>query len=136
MGDVPVTQIKQQTIDHYLIRNLGSIYASTYGRGIFMDTTYYTPLGVDPGNGNPVGNVGSIRISPNPVTEKATLTYDTEKAGIVAVQVTDLTGRNVISTSFGEQPKGTHVSVLDLRSLNSGTYIIRIGNAFGKVVKL
>ncbi|MEI6456118.1 MAG: T9SS type A sorting domain-containing protein [bacterium] len=136
MGDVPVTQIKQQTLDHYLIKNLGTIYASTYGRGIFIDTTYYTPLGIDPGNITPVGKNSTIRVTPNPATDKISITYDLEKAGSVTAQVTDLTGRNVITTLFGDKPKGSNISVMDLRSLPAGTYIIRVGNAFGKVVKL
>jgi len=136
MGDVPVTEIKQQTLDNYLIRNAGTIYAATYGRGLFIDTTFYTPVGIDPGNSTLISKQGFLRMSPNPVKDIVTISYNLEKDGWVNVQVNDITGRNVLNYSFGEKPKGTNVSTLDLRSLSAGTYIVRIGNSFGKVVKL
>jgi len=136
MGDVPVTEIKQQTLDNYLIGNKGTIYAATYGRGIFVDTTYYTPVGIDPGNSILVSKNGIIRINPNPANDIVNIMYNLEKAGWIDVQVTDITGRTIIVNSFGEKPKGINISALDLRSLPAGTYIVRVANSFGKVVKL
>ena len=43
LGDAPVTMVKQQNINYYPIQNYGNIYISTFGRGLFMDTTYYVP---------------------------------------------------------------------------------------------
>jgi hypothetical protein len=136
MGDVPVTEIKQQTQDNYLIKNKGTLYASTYGRGIFIDTTFYTPVGIDPGTIPVNSSNGILRINPNPVKDVVNITYDLEKAGWVDVQVTDITGRTVLIQSFGEKSKGINVSSLDIRSLPAGTYIVRVANSFGKIVKL
>jgi len=136
MGDVPVTEIKQQTIDNYLIGNKGTIYISTYGRGLFTDTTYYTPVGIDPGNTTPISKNGILRINPNPASDIINIMYDLDKAGTVEVQLTDITGRIVLNNSLGNKPTGTNISTLDIKPLPAGTYIVRIANAFGKVVKL
>lgn len=135
MGDVPVTEIRQQTTDFYIVKNQGTIYASSYGRGLWMDTTYYTPTGIDPVHGNPATSC-SLGIFPNPVNEKVNISYTMENHGTVSVQVNDLMGRMTLSTSFGNQTKGTHTSTLDLRTLPAGTYIVRVNNCFGKIVKL
>jgi len=135
MGDIPVTEIKQQTLNHYLINNMGNIYASTYGRGIFIDTTYHTPVGINPVN-NPVSKNTMLWISPNPVKDMVNITYNLDKAGWVNVQMTDITGRIILTRNFGDKPKGINVSSLDIRSLPAGTYIIRVANSFGKIVKL
>ncbi len=136
MGDVPVTEIKQQTLNHFLIENMGTIYASTYGRGIFIDTTYYTPVGIDPNTVPVNNNSGMLRISPNPVKDMVNITYNLDKAGWVDIHVTDIMGRNVLSQSLGDKSKGTNVSSLDMSSLPAGTYIVRIANSYGKIVKL
>jgi len=135
MGDLPVTEIRQQTTRHYSVMNYGSIYAASYGRGLWMDTTYYTPLGIDPIQGKPA-SACSLIIYPNPATNKANVTYTLENYGKISVQVNDLMGRNVMNTTFGDKSKGTHTSTLDLRTLPSGTYILRVNSCFGKIVKL
>ena len=62
MGSVPVFMLKQQTtyqppvyIDNNGqvftypgIQNWGAIYAASYGKGLFVDTTFIT-VGIDPG---------------------------------------------------------------------------------------
>ena len=136
MGDVPVTEIKQQTLDHFLIKNMGTIYASTYGRGIFTDTTFYTPVGIDPNTVPVNSNSEMLRISPNPVKDIVNITYNLDKAGWVNIQVTDITGRNILTQSLGDKSKGINVSSLDMSSLPAGTYIVRIANSYGKIVKL
>ncbi|MCX6250410.1 MAG: T9SS type A sorting domain-containing protein [Bacteroidetes bacterium] len=135
IGNVPVTQIKQQTINYYPIENYGVIYLSTYGRGFFMDTTYYSPLGIDPG---PVVNAtsGEIQIQPNPARNMITVSYTVEKPANVTANVFDLTGNLLQTISFGNQQAGDHSLKLNLGTLPDGTYIIRINNSLGKVVKI
>jgi len=135
MGDVPVTEIRQQTTNHYMVKNLGTIYAASWGRGLWMDTTYYTPLGIDPGHGKPLSSC-NINVYPNPVKDFVNISYTLESNGKPSVQVNDLMGRNVLNTTFGDQSKGNHTTKLDLHTLPAGTYILRVNNCFGKIVKL
>ena len=134
MGDVPVTDLEQQTWENYSVQNIGYIAAASYGRGLFYDTSYYTPLGVDPIAGDQQ-DIASIQIHPNPIKSSASITYTLPETKQVMVYVYDLTGRLMTSTSFGTQLKGTHTSVLDLSSLPNGTFIIKVNRAYGKVVK-
>jgi hypothetical protein len=135
IGDVPVTEIRQQTVNDFHIENLGAIYLASYGRGLWMDTTYYTPVGIDPVQGNSAP-AGTLLITPNPVRDYATITYTTEKQGNVGLMVVDLTGRVVLTGSLGSKEAGTYTSRIDLSPLPGGTYLVRAGNAYGKIVKM
>ena len=135
IGDVAVTDIRQQIIHDYHILNYGVIYLASYGRGLWMDTTYYTPVGIEPVNGQPSA-WGSLELNPNPVRDILNISYTLEVSGSLAVTVYDLTGKVVMSNSFGYQPKGTFTGQLNLGGLPSGTYIVKIGNGSGKVVKI
>jgi hypothetical protein len=134
MGDVPVTDIHQQTWDNFRIQNLGYIAAASYGQGLFWDTTYFTPLGIKPVSGQGSGYT-LLHIRPNPVRETATVTYSLPGSEQVNAWIYDLTGRCIKSFSLGKQSKGIHTSEVDLSSLPDGTYIIKVHEAFGKVVK-
>ncbi|MBL7138534.1 MAG: T9SS type A sorting domain-containing protein [Bacteroidales bacterium] len=134
MGDLPVTDLKQQTLVHQYVQNVGYIAAATYGRGIFYDTTFFTPVGIDPVQGS--GTVRTVlQIHPNPVQMSAKVTYTLTETMPVIAHVYDLAGRLITTTSFGTQLRGTHTSVLDMSSLPSGTYIVRVNQSYGKVVK-
>ncbi len=134
MGDVPVTDLEQQTWENYRVQNIGYIAAASYGRGLFYDTTYYSPLGVDPVAGDQ-RDISSIQIHPNPVQNTANITYTLPETRQVTAYVYDLTGRLMTTAAFGTQLRGTHTSVLDLSMLPKGTYIIKVNTAYGKVVK-
>ncbi|MFH1936359.1 MAG: T9SS type A sorting domain-containing protein [Bacteroidota bacterium] len=134
MGDLPVTDLEQQTRMHYNVQNTGYIAAATYGKGIFYDTTYYTPVGIDPVQGSETINA-SLQVHPNPVQMSANVTYTLTETAPVIARVYDLAGRLMSTTTFGTQPGGIHTSVLDMRSLPSGTYIVRVNQAYGKIVK-
>ena len=134
MGDLPVTDLEQQTWDNFRVQNLGYIAAASYGNGIFYDTSYYSPVGVDPVS-HDQHTIASIQIHPNPVQNTANITYTLPETKQVTAYVYDLTGRLMTTASFGTQLRGTHTSVLDLNMLPNGTYIIRVNTAYGKVVK-
>ena len=133
MGDVPVTDLHQQTWENFRIQNLGVIAAASDGRGLFYDTTFYVKLGVDPVE-KPVES-NALQIRPNPVKQAATVTFTLNESAPVTAAVFDLTGRMVQEVTLGTYNRGTHSSVIDMTNLPNGTYIIRINEAFGKVVK-
>jgi len=131
---LPVTDLEQQTWDDYRVMNHGYIAAASFGLGLFYDTTFYTPLGAEPGHGD-LAALSILTLSPNPVKDMVSVTYTLTDNMQVAVQVYDLTGRLVMTSSFGNQLQGTHTSKLNLSSLPGGSYILRVNQAFGKVVK-
>ncbi len=134
IGIVPVTEIRQQVMHDYRVVNTGVIYASTYGRGIFMETSHAV-VGIEPGK-NGVAATGSLRISPNPVSDNMTVRYENPAEGSITVAVLDLTGRTVITRILGNQPRGEVSTVVEMGGLTPGTYVVRMGSGFGKIVKL
>jgi hypothetical protein len=134
VGDVRVTDIRQQVIHDYHILNYGVIYLASYGRGLWMDTTYQV-VGIDP---MPVKTAayGALKLNPNPVKDVVNISYANETSCSLAATVYDLAGRIILSTGFGNQPKGTFTGKLVVSSLPQGTYIVKVGNGVGKIVKL
>jgi hypothetical protein len=141
-GNVTVTAIKQQTnigVNYYHPMNYGDLYLATYGRGIFFDDTFGIILGVDPIQPRAAAD-NALRVQPNPFTNSVSVAYKLTKPSNVNVLVYDLTGRMVYSTSFGNQQTGEYTRTIDLASVPSGTYIIKLdygyGQAFGKALKV
>ena len=135
IGNVPVMDIKQQTMNNPVIENYGSIFIASYGRGMWMDTSFYSPVGIDPGQPQTTPS-GSLLISPNPVTDVVKITYTLETSSNISLTLVDLRGRTVMNLSLGFNQKGTHTTKLNLNGLPSGTYMVRVGNAHGKIVKM
>jgi hypothetical protein len=141
-GNVPVTEIQQQTnpgVYYYRPLNYGDLYLSSYGRGIFFDNTFAVVLGVDPGAKKPAAE-NFLKVQPNPFTDHVSIAYKMSRTASVKAMVYDLAGRLVFSGSFGNQQAGEHLQALNLGSLPSGTYIIRLdygyGQAYGKALKV
>ena len=135
LGDVAVTEIRQQILTDYHILNKGVIYVASYGRGIWMDTTYAIPVGIEPILGQPVSH-GSLKLNPNPVADYVNITYSCDATGNLTGTVYDLAGRAVMARDFGTQIKGTFNGKINLSGLPKGTYLIKVGNGYGKIVKM
>jgi len=134
MGNVPVTALSQQTIQYYSMLNYGAVYAATWGLGFFMDTTYLTPVGISPGpSAKKLEN--DLKINPNPVQNYANITYTLSQTGNAGIYVYNMNGTMVMGGSLGIKPQGESTSRIDFSSLQAGTYIVRINNSLGKVVK-
>jgi len=141
-GNVPVTMIKQQTnpgLYYYRPGNYGDLYLASFGRGLFFDDTFGVILGTDPINAKPAAE-NRLKIQPNPFTNNVNISYKIGKTAAVHSMVYDLSGRIIFSTSFGTQQPGEYTQTLNLESLTSGTYIIKLdygtGSSFGKALKV
>ena len=134
MGNVPVTALSQQTIQAYSMLNYGAVYAATWGLGFYMDTTYLTPVGIDPGPSSGRLN-NDLKIIPNPVQNFANITYTLNRTANAEIYVYDLNGTLVMGGSLGIKPQGESTSRIDFSSLSAGMYIVRINNSFDKIVK-
>jgi len=141
-GNVPVTMIKQQTnpgLYYYRPGNYGDLYLASFGRGLFFDDTFGVILGTDPINAKPAAE-NRLKVQPNPFTNNVNISYKIGKTAAVYAMVYDLSGRIIYSTSFGTQQPGEYTQTLNLESLTSGTYIIKLmygtGSSFGKALKV
>ncbi|MCX6276918.1 MAG: T9SS type A sorting domain-containing protein [Bacteroidetes bacterium] len=134
IGDVIVTDIRQQVMRDYHILNYGVIYLASYGRGIWMDTTYYTPVGIEPVS-SLAATSNTLALTPNPVKDQVNISYSVNIAGNIEVLVYDLTGRLVLNYNFGNRPKGIFNGILNVSNLPAGSYLVRVGTASGKLIK-
>jgi hypothetical protein len=141
-GNVPVTIIKQQTnqgLSYYRPNNYGDLYLASFGRGLFFDDTFGIILGTDPIYTKPAA-VNRLKVQPNPFTNEVNISYRIGKSAPVHAMVYDLSGRMIFSTSFGTQQPGEYTKALNLESLSTGTYIIKLdygsGSTFGKAMKV
>ncbi len=136
MGMIPVTSIKQQTYnydDYTKVNNYGIIYASTFGGGIYTDSSYYMarPENFEPEQPTTVNRSNSFGASvyPNPVNDEMTIDFNTvsEKSNIT-VRIIDLTGQVIYVENVGEYSKGNYTYDIPTQELEMGIYLVEISN--------
>lgn len=152
MGDVPVMDLKQQIVNHpdqivwslyqeadtayYIptvyegVRNVGMIYAATYGKGLFRCENFrpeFESVDEDPA----VVETPAINMYPNPVSDMTKVNFTMNSKGNVSYEVYDICGRRVMSQSLGNYSDGNYEVNVDMSALSSGAYIFRL-NQGGK----
>lgn len=144
MGDVPVMELKQQTIykadqmvpmyvDTTVVmvpfagtNNQGVIYAATYGKGLYRCDTYRLHSGNNVPE-TPMVNVNSkVEIYPNPVRESAMIRFDLSQTASVSYQVYDMTGRLVKVENMGNLMEGEYELNISVDGLSAGSYVLRL----------
>ena len=142
MGVVPVMDLKQQTLYHkaqyvetmidsviYVteypgIRNQGAIYAATYGKGLFRCENYLQHIGENVGED--IAEAQTVSMYPNPVREKAMVSFNMNESARVSYQVFDMMGRMVKSETLGTFSDGKHDVEIAMEGLSSGAYVLRL----------
>ncbi len=111
-----------------------AIYFGTYGRGIFMDSTYVTDHTNEIVDSTEyldiptVASVGSnsVRFYPNPAVDQATMELSVVKAGNAVVKIYDLTGKVVYSENLGRMAEGVYTRTIDCQRLQHGMYLVNV----------
>ena len=143
MGDVPVMDLKQQTIykegqfvpmivDTVTVmvpfagtNNHGVIYAATYGKGIFRCETYRQHSGTSVSE-TPAVAQSKVELYPNPVRSAATVRFDLDQNTMVSYQVYDMTGRLVRAENLGTLTEGKHEINVSMDDMATGAYLLRL----------
>ncbi|MDR0969990.1 MAG: T9SS type A sorting domain-containing protein [Lentimicrobiaceae bacterium] len=150
MEDIPVFELKQQTfekgwaevilppasptdpeiiVSYQGVDNYGSIYAATYGRGLFRCDEYRI-VGLDENPGNALGGSATklpMSLYPNPVSNQTRVAFEViGNTAQINCHVYDLSGRVVYSEILGQFANGKHEVQLPLSNLNSGAYILHV----------
>jgi hypothetical protein len=111
-------------------RSYLTIYAGTYGSGIFSSKAY---VGIEEFPDSPAKESNALVIVPNPVVDVATIDLDMTK-GYATIQVFSIDGRLI-----KEQTAKTNANTINFKDYAPGTYIIQViqGGAIksGKVIK-
>lgn len=71
---------------------------------------------------------GSVAISPNPTKYSTTITYNLKTAGLVTIDVMDLTGKTMLQPIEHLSNPGSFEVVLNTVDLASGIYLIRLSS--------
>lgn len=148
---VPVTSIVQQTKSlqrqRYTVRDgvnnvtylfaktkyPYAIYFGTYGRGIFMDTTYVTDHVAEVCDSNDWLGIttvdngeNSVSVYPNPAVDRVTVDLAVVNAGNAIVKIYDVNGKLVHTETLGYLSEGQHQYSLDCRKFSHGMYLLNI----------
>ena len=100
------------------------IYAATHGRGIFRSEVFET-VGVDEPKSIST-EYQELRIYPNPATEKVNVSYNLNSNSDVNISIYNLAGKLVYSESLKSVNSGKHNTIINVNSLNKGTYLVRL----------
>ena len=149
---VPVTSMYQVTYDYPVIKHIGhegvsevlyvyprtkwskAMYFGTYGRGIFMDSSYVVdhsneivPPDVYLGIPSVVSNgQNAVRFYPNPAVDRATMELTVANAGKATVYIYDLSGKVVYTENLGTLAEGVYTHTVDCQALPYGMYLVNV----------
>jgi hypothetical protein len=145
LDNVTVDAIRQQRWDPWLVPNAGCFYLGTHGRGMWRDdSSWQQPTGVDnpsaPGT-NHTSISNSLLVFPNPVADKASVSFTLANGGNATVKIYDLNGKMVYSQEYQHLGAGSNTVQFDAAEFAKGTYLIavtqgakRVGT--GKFIKM
>jgi len=142
LGSVPVFELKQQIISQPSItfqllsgnevvyvtypgtNNWGSIYAATFGRGLFMCDNFFH-VGLDEFTESDQTKDQELLMYPNPVRSSAFIEINSEINSEITIQVYDLTGK-MVKSNIESVNKGLNKISMDFTDFIKGTYIISV----------
>lgn len=140
LPNVPVFQIKQQTMPSYVSFNSGVIYAATHGRGIWSSANYLAPYSIGIEEEAVAYNVENslIKLYPNPGSNYVNVSFQSASEANFKVKVMDLSGRVIIENSLGKLQQGNQVIEVNTQVLSNGVYFVNVSgsNGFNSVSKL
>jgi hypothetical protein len=137
LANVPVYALAQQTKDWTGVKNWGSIYAATHGRGFFKSDDY---LSIPSDEKPSIAINSTLNIYPNPAVTETKVAYQLYETSDVVISVYNLQGKLVFKDSYANQRAGKHSLKLDCNGFSRGTYIVQVSTtkqkANGKFIVL
>jgi hypothetical protein len=137
--NVPVFQIRQQTMESYRCYNSGIIYAATHGRGIWSTDKYFNPnyIGIEEQE-KTVSFDSNLKLFPNPTSNSTTIWFKAAGDANYRITVYDINGRTMMQHTTGKLMEGEHMIQMSTSELNSGIYFVSINgtNNFNANTKL
>lgn len=128
MEILPVFDLRQQQFANnaeFGIKNHGVVYAATFGRGVFTSETFSTKGGASSSHLAGLSDI-EVQVTPNPVSDLATLRYTLDSSSNVEFQVYNLQGKLVKTININNQPAGSNELTVDASGFGSGTYLVRM----------
>lgn len=129
LPSVPVYQLKQQTLPHWLCYNSGYIYAATYGRGVWATSKFATPYIVSVNEiERSFEHEDAFFIYPNPANEYIKTQFQLPN-GTHSLNMTilDITGKVITSENTKINSTGNTTEIqINTQNLPSGIYVIQV----------
>ncbi len=122
---LPIVRVYELEINYVS----GTIFAGTYGRGLWESPLYHHPATSTP----IVPEQVSARLFPNPATDHLWLQLYTEQPLEVQLDLFALDGRFLQTLAQGQWPAGQTTRAMLLPLLPSGTYVYRLMTSAGVV---
>lgn len=72
-----------------------------------------------------IKNIEFVKIRPNPIEDKAVISYDLKTNSAVNIMVYDMSGKQIQVILNTNQNAGTHHTELDVSNLNAGVYLCK-----------
>jgi len=122
MDNTITLAIKQQTLPPWNCNNSGKIYIATGGRGLYVDSTFFVPVGINQLTDN-AGLKGSMRIYPNPMKAGGIIAFTIPESEKVTITIYDMQGRVVEEIPVTDRTPGNHTISINTSDMAIGTYI-------------
>ncbi|MBT4398625.1 MAG: T9SS type A sorting domain-containing protein [Bacteroidetes bacterium] len=129
MQILPVMELDQQHLENNVergVENHGTIYAATFGRGLWKSESFSTKGATSTALAVNQLSTIEVNIMPNPVEDYAQLTYKLDESSDVEFHVFDISGKMVKHVVLDDQTAGQHQTNFDVNKMQAGTYMIRM----------
>ncbi|MCH2214408.1 MAG: T9SS type A sorting domain-containing protein [Flavobacteriales bacterium] len=126
MVRVPVFDLRQQKLPPWNSANSGVVYAGTHGRGVLRTNFLEVPLSTeDIESEQPL--VDGLRVFPNPVTDRASISFDLGQSADVEMFIYSIDGRLIEAFQEQRVGAGTNRQVdFDASNYAIGQYIVQL----------
>ncbi|HWY98940.1 MAG TPA: T9SS type A sorting domain-containing protein, partial [Bacteroidia bacterium] len=124
MANTLVCAIKQQTLPPWQCNNSGDIYIGTHGRGAYVDTTFFKPLGIQPLAASSLKV--EVKVYTNPMNAGGTVSFTLPKTDKVTVTIYDVQGRIVKEIPVANDAPGLHNVNITTSDMPVGVYLATV----------
>lgn len=133
MGPVPVMSIEQQyhhPNDYPLVDNYGVLYISTWGKGLFVDSTYHMEFTkeVETADADETDGISKVNVNvyPNPIRDNFKIQFTLANDGDATLRIFDLSGRIITQEQMGTYTAGNHVYSVNSENMEMGVYFVEV----------
>ena len=102
------------------------------GKQILTRLSFDETLGIETIESN---SISASNLFPNPTTGSTAVNYTLDNASEVSINVVDVAGKVVYSSTEGTQVAGKHTSTIDASSFNTGVYYVTVSTNDSQVTK-
>ena len=124
LANTIVCAIKQQSLPPWNCNNSGDVYLGTHGRGMWVDTSFFVPLGI--AKIDATSRKIKVSIYPNPMNTGGTLTFTLPKTDKATVTIYDTEGKMIKELPVENDAPGIHNVAINSQDMAVGVYLATV----------